>query len=342
LTDLILSKRLIKLHFQNGLDLESFKREVFDIDNLTDIYDFEESDAPDFVLFGPYGNDIPARGNYTRIGYFCENIEPDMSICEWAFGVPREDEVGHPNYKRIQWHGQDPRQLIKPPDYDPEKILASKTKFCNFLYSNKVAYREAFFSQLSAYKQVDAPGRSMNNMPPIDNLYSGNKWDVKRRFLSNYKFTIAFENDIYPGYQTEKLYDAMLSDSIPVYCGDPNIGEVFNTKAVINFTDYVDNGNTIIKWLEKISHKDFIDIRPQYYHDPVHRVKRKLKSIGRNLKTYLQAGNVNFRPLIDRIIELDRDNSKYLEMLSQPWFNNNAIPANTSSRNRWIEIFNSR
>jgi hypothetical protein len=341
LTDLILSKRLIKLRFQNGLNFESFKRDVFDIDNLTDIYDFVESDLPDFVLFGPYGIDIPLKGNYTRIGYFCENIEPDMTICEWAFGVPREDEVKHPGYKRIQWHGQDPRQLIKQPGYDAEKISASKAKFCNFLYSNKVAYREAFFRQLSKYKRVDAPARSMNNMSSIDNLYSGDKWEIKRQFLSGYKFTIAFENDIYPGYQTEKLYDAMVSDSIPIYCGDPNIGEVFNTKAFINVTDYINKG-AIIKWLEKISHKDFIDIRPQYFHDPGHQVKRKLRSIGRNLKMYMQVGNVNFRPLIDCIIELDQDNSKYLEMLSQPWFNNNTIPVNTSSRNRWIEIFNSR
>jgi hypothetical protein len=336
-----LPKQLIKISFRNGLTFEGFKKDVFDIEQLADVYDFEESVTPDFIVFGPYGNDIPDKGNYTRIGYFCENIEPDMSICEWAFGVPREEEVQHPNYKRIQWHGQDPRQLIKQPGYNPERISASKTKFCNYLYSHKVAYRDAFFRQLSAYKQVDAPGRSMNNMASIDKLYSGDKWEVKRKFLSGYKFTIAFENDIYPGYQTEKLYDAMLSDSIPVYCGDPNIGEVFNKKAFINVTDYINNG-PIIKWLENVSLKDFIDIRPQYYHNPVHRIKRKLKSIGRNLKTYMQAGTINFQPVIDRIIELDQDNDKYIEMLSEPWFNNNTIPVNTSSRSRWIEIFNSR
>jgi hypothetical protein len=338
----MLSKRLIKLRFQNGLTFQDFKKDVFDIEQLANIYDFEESTNPDFIIFGPYGNDIPVKGNYTRIGYFCENIEPDMSICEWAFGVPREEEVRHPNYKRIQWHGQDPRLLVKPHGYNPKKILTSKTKFCNFLYSHKVAYREAFFRQLSKYKQVDAPGRSMNNMPAIDSLYGGDKWEVKRQFLSGYKFTIAFENDVYPGYQTEKLYDAMLSNSIPIYCGDPNIGEVFNTKAFINITDYIDNRSAIINWLEEITHKDFIDIRPQYYHNPVHRVKRKLKSIGRSLKTFLQVGTINFQPLIDRIIEIDQDNDKYLEMLGQPWFNNNTIPLNTSSGNRWIEIFNSR
>ena len=203
------------------------------------MYQFEESAEPDFIIFGPYGNDIPPKGNYTRIGYFCENIKPDLSICEWAFGVPRGEDVKHPNYKRIQWHGVDPHLLIKKPGDDPEKILASKTKFCNFLYGHQVPYREAFFTQLSKYKKVDAPGLSMNNMPGIDMLYKGGKWEAKRQFLSPYKFTIAFENDIFPGYQTEKLYDAMLAGSIPIYCGDPYIGEIFNTKSFINAAEYL-------------------------------------------------------------------------------------------------------
>lgn len=131
------------------------------------MYHFEEVPDADFVIFGPYGNDIPQKGDYLRIGYFCENIKPDFSNCEWAFGVPREEDVMMPKYKRIQWHGFNPDLLIKKTDYDPEKILADKTGFCNFLYSNKVPYRETFYTQLSRYKNVDAPGRSMNNMPAL-------------------------------------------------------------------------------------------------------------------------------------------------------------------------------
>ena len=87
---------------------------MFNLENLTDEYNFEESGEPDFIIFGPYGNDIPPKGNYTRIGYFCENINPDLSICEWAFGVPQEDDIKAANYKRIQWHGLNPQTLVKP------------------------------------------------------------------------------------------------------------------------------------------------------------------------------------------------------------------------------------
>ena len=338
-----MSKRLIKLRFQNGLTFENFKKEVFDIEGLTSLYQFAESTDPDFIIFGPYGNDIPPKGNYIRIGYFCENIKPDLSICEWAFGVPWEEDIRDPRYKRIQWHGFDPQLLVKCTSRDYTKVLASKTKFCNFLYSHKVPYREAFFTQLSKYKKVDAPGRSMNNMPGIDSIYKGDKWEAKKQFLSDYKFTIAFENDIFPGYQTEKMYDAMLSDSIPIYCGDPFIGDVFNGNSFINVHDYLPRKTPqLIRKLEKLGQMDFEDIRPLYLKSPKNRFKRKAKAYIRGFKTKLQFTKMDFRPVIDRIITLDTQPDLYLQYLQQPWFNNNIIPDNSTSKKRWIEIFNKR
>ena len=338
-----MSKPLIKLRFQNGLTFKDFKKEVFDLDRLDDHYQFEESTDPEFIIFGPYGNDIPPKGNYTRIGYFCENIKPDLSICEWAFGVPREAEISKDNYRRIQWHGLDPKLLIKKTDTSPERAPASKTKFCNFLYSHKVPYREAFFTQLSKYKQVDAPGRSMNNMPGIDVLYSGGKWEIKKQFLSAYKFTIAFENDIFPGYQTEKLYDAMMAGSIPVYCGDPFVGDIFNTKSFINAADYLPPQN---RWLsrkmESSGQMDFEDIRPAFLKSPKNRLKRKVKAFIRDFKTKVQFSNMDFTPLIDRIIEVDTNPELYLQYLNEPWFKNNSVPENSSTKKRWMEIFNSK
>jgi alpha(1,3/1,4) fucosyltransferase len=334
-----LTKPVIKLRLQNGLDLKYFKKEVFDIEGLSDIYDFEESSKPDVIIFGPYGNDIPAEGNYIRVGYFCENITPELSICDWAFGVPHESEVKSTRYKRIQWHGTDPNILVKPANYNAGEIFKQKKHFCNFLYSHQVPYREEFFRQLSKYKKVDAPGKSMNNMASIDTLYSGNIWERKRQFLSKYKFTIAFENYVYPGYQTEKLYDAMQSDSIPIYCGDPGIGEIFNTSSFINAGDIIRTENSTADWLQRRSQMDFIDILPTYYHAPQHRIKRKLKAWGRGLKMKLQFSKLDFSPLIERIIELDNNDEAYISMLQQPWFNNNQPPSGASNKQRWMEIF---
>ena len=333
-------KKIIKIKLQNGIDINIARNEIFT--ELTDDFIFEESDNPDFILFGPYGIELPEPGNYTRIGYYCENIIPDLSICEWAFGVMPEEKINDPKYKRIQWHRLDPQSLVKPADYNAERIFDQKKYFCNFLYSFPVAYREEFFRQLSKYKKIDAPGKSMNNMKSIDEQYKGDKWDIKKRFLSPYKFTIAFENYVYPGYQTEKLYDAMQADSLPIYCGDPLIGKIFNTNSFVNAPDYIKtNGSAMVNWLEEHSQLDFKDILPRYYRGPVYRIKRKLKSIGKQAKMKYQFQKLDFKPLVDRIIELDQDKDKYLEVLRQPWFNNNIAPANVSTKERWKQIFNS-
>jgi len=339
-----MKKNLIKVHFQNGLNLDTFKREVFDVDHISDLYDFEESKNPQFIIFGPYGNDVPAKGNYIRIGYFCENINPDLNCCEWGFGVPSEDEINHPKYKRIQWHGLDPGCLLKSlSDNDIDRILQEKNKFCNFLYSNPVPYREHFFKQLSKYKKVDAPGKSMNNMSPIDIGYDGDIWQRKRQFLTPYKFTIAFENYAYPGYQTEKLYDAMRLNSLPIYCGDEQITKLFNPKSFLNVSSFIPTQkNQMINWLEKSSQQNFVDIRPQYFKSPKNRLERKLKAIGRQLKMKLQYNNLDFSSVIDRIIEIDQNQDLYIEYLKEPWFHHNIIPEGTQNRNRWIEIFTTK
>ncbi len=37
-----------------------------------------------------------------------------------------------------------------------------------------------------------------------------------------------------PGFVTEKITDAFIANTIPVYFGDPTIGEIFNEKAFVN------------------------------------------------------------------------------------------------------------
>lgn len=339
-----LIKKKINIKICNGLNFQDFKNDVFEECGLTEIFNFVESHVPDFIIFGPYGNDIPKPGKYFRIGYFCENIMPDLSICDYAFGIPLENEINSERYYRIQWHGLNPNTLTKHlTENDIDKIISQKTNFCNFLYSNKVSYREAFFKQLSKYKKVDAPGKSMNNMPSIDNQFSGNIWDIKRQFLSPYKFTIAFENYVYPGYQTEKLYDAMRCNSLPIYCGDSNIDKIFNTDSFINVSDYLHKKKGgVVKILERLSQQSFTDYRPASHNGFMKKAIRKIKTNGRNLKMKLQFNNLDFSETIERVIEIDQNQDLYVEYLRQPWFKNNTVDMRTTNKEHWISIFNSK
>ncbi len=81
-------------------------------------------------------------------------------------------------------------------------------------------------------------------MPPIGTTdvtasrFANNVWQDKVDFLRSYKFTVAFENESYPGYTTEKIYHSMLAGSIPIYWGNPRISEDFNPKSFVNVHDY--------------------------------------------------------------------------------------------------------
>jgi len=48
-----------------------------------------------------------------------------------------------------------------------------------------------------------------------------------------YKFAMCMENMATPGYFTEKLFNAYLANTIPVYWGDPLIDTLVNTEAFV-------------------------------------------------------------------------------------------------------------
>ncbi len=65
------------------------------------------------------------------------------------------------------------------------------------------------------------------------------KVDNKITTLSNYKFTIAFENiqDV-PGYITEKSFDAFFSGCVPIYLGANDILDVIPKNCFIDMRDF--------------------------------------------------------------------------------------------------------
>ena len=326
-------RKQIKIGFKNGLSFEDGIKGILYC--VHSDYEFIDSATPDYVIFGPYGSDIP-QGEFIKIGYFCENMVPDMSICDWAFGIPYEEEVNNPRYMRIQWHGFNPDVLIKK-DLDVDRIISRKTKFCNFIYGNKVSYRERFYKELSRYKHIDAPGKSMNNMPSIDTVQSDrNLWERKRKFLSEYKFTIAFENYSYPGYNTEKLLDPMMTQSLPIYFGNPNIDKHFNSKSFVNGHGFIHSfGYGLVHVLENNCQHNRLGIIPK--NKIFARVTNKLRGVGREFKMLLQTAD--YGELLEKIIAIDRDDTLYAKYILEPWLHDNTPPSNQHVINRWREIF---
>jgi hypothetical protein len=215
-------------------------------------YDLALSDKPDVVFFSVFGPQFRphtyqgtgaqmAPGPYVRVFFTGENVEPDMSACEFA--ISYSVLVDHPNHLRLplwvyenrQW-GYDPERLIKRGAPDWEQLLREKKKFCNFVYRHQVGFRDALFHSLGKYKPVDSAGPHLNNVnnwrvPTMPNRLAG-----KIDFFRRYKFTLAIENSMWPGYLTEKLVDSMFAGSVPIYVGDPLAKLTFDPASYIDFS----------------------------------------------------------------------------------------------------------
>jgi hypothetical protein len=72
---------------------------------------------------------------------------------------------------------------------------------------------------------------------PIQASYRG-EVDDKMKLLQNYKFSICFENTIFGGYVTEKIFDSMFAGCIPVYFGAPDIADFVPENTFIDFRKF--------------------------------------------------------------------------------------------------------
>jgi alpha(1,3/1,4) fucosyltransferase len=60
----------------------------------------------------------------------------------------------------------------------------------------------------------------------------------KHQLLCAYTFAICFENCVYPGYITEKIFDCFLAGCIPIYYGAPDISDFIPRNTFINLEEF--------------------------------------------------------------------------------------------------------
>lgn len=193
-------------------------------------YNIELSDTPDYV--------IDAGNGYDHLNYDCvkifwngENIIPDFNSFDYAMGFDhlqfgdRYERVPHfVLYREFAGLKGGARKVA-----DPKKLL--ERGFCSFVVSNgnAVPLREYFYKELSKYKPIASGGRYLNNV--------GGPVPDKLAFCSQYKFNIAIENSISPGYTTEKIMQPLTVNSVPIYYGNPTVETDFLEGCMVRIKD---------------------------------------------------------------------------------------------------------
>lgn len=121
----------------------------------------------------------------------------------------------------------------------------NKNKLISVVSSNK-AFTKGHRKRLKFVKilrnhfgqKIDIYGRGINSFP--------DKWDV----IVPYKYHISLENSSCRNYISEKLYDAFLGESFPIYYGCPNVLDYFS-KESLSVID-IDKPNESISIIENL------------------------------------------------------------------------------------------
>ena len=236
---------------------------------LRNKYDVVQSENPDFLIHSVYppGKKILEFTRYdcTRILYSPECVAPNFEIDDYALTFDHIESERHfrlPFFRYLSTY-----QYLFRQKKDPELALREKKKFCNFVQGNaftpQTYMRTGFFKKLSRYKKVDSLGSFLNNVGYSINLYDINDID---RHISQYKFSISFENTSYRGYTTEKIMNALLGGTIPIYWGDPDAGFDFNPKCFINCSSF-GSFEEVIEHVREVDAND--NLWMDYYAQPV-------------------------------------------------------------------------
>jgi hypothetical protein len=199
---------------------------------------------PQFVLYSVFGEEF-RRYSCTRILYTGENVRPNWKECDYAFSFDHPTDARNYRLPLYRFYNEY-EALYQARDVEP--LLAGKSRFCNFIYSNaRAKERLRFLDALNKYRAVDCGGRLRNNV--------GGPLADKVAFQRACKFTIAFENSSHPGYTTEKIVHAFAAGTVPIYWGNPRIAEEFNPEAFVNCHEF-ENFDQVVRRVAEIDQDD--------------------------------------------------------------------------------------
>jgi hypothetical protein len=110
--------------------------------------------------------------------------------------------------------------------------------------------RLALYHALAKQTHTASGGKLENNIGYV--VPRGEELD----WMMNCRFVISYENRVYPGYITEKPYQAWLAGAVPIYAGHRSTLGNINRDAIIFAPDYDDNAQIVDKITALLSDRE--------------------------------------------------------------------------------------
>lgn len=178
--------------------------------------------------------------NYDKIFTFnqtildkCPNaVKCILPACSWVSGT---------HYHKIDTR----KKQFKISCITGSKLMAEGHSFRLLLYYNQHALKNECHLPITFYRSSAG-----DPLPALgDNPFLFND---KFPLFETFQYSLVIENSSQPNYFTEKLIDCLITKTIPIYYGCPNISEYFDTTGWILLTDPTPEGRLnecIHKWI---------------------------------------------------------------------------------------------
>ena len=256
--------KTIKLNTYNmKKSLSNLLKERF-LYRLQDEFEFEYCDNPDFLFVGDQNKNFDyLNKNSVLIFFSIENMHPDFELYDYCIGynsdlffgdrfcfyLPAFGEIYNLLPEDLKF-----KQLTREEAYN---ILQNKDLFCDFTYNhdNVMRSRQHYLNLLNTYKDVTIGGRLYN--PNISNFKKSYNYSDKLELQKRCKFSIVVESCEYSGgLVTEKIFHAILSNTIPIYYGEKDVAKYINPKRFIDAKKYDDD--ELLELIKTVDNNDML------------------------------------------------------------------------------------
>ena len=217
--------------------------------HINKLYNIQVVDSnPDILIVSAYGNQHLKESAPIKVFYTAECHKFNNNFFDYSFSFEAQSDKNFylPNYIR-KYGFNHYHELSIPLNLD----ITKKTEFCCFVHDNcEPKMRNAFMKKLSERKFVESSGKCHNNVG-----FKAPKGQAYFDYINKFKFMITFENQQVPKYNTEKIYNSLYANTLPIYWGDPFIKKSFNEDTFINVDDFK-NLDEVIDYVMEIDAND--------------------------------------------------------------------------------------
>lgn len=212
-------------------------------DNYTNQIIITEKDDYDYLIcFNSLSESpkVPKENIYTFIMEPSWTPSWDRNCFNYSNKVFCHDKILFGNYENIVetpalmfYHMSNSviNDFLKNDNFQKPKLASMVVSYTPDYHFQNYSKRTELALKLLEYNfNVDIYGNNWssnhkNIKGPLQNKLHG---------LLDYKFSICVENSNEKNYITEKFFDTILCNSTPIYCGAPNIDEVYNHHMIID------------------------------------------------------------------------------------------------------------